>query len=171
VLIFYVLLFGVVYLALCDFRQLTRSSRVSVSARNFATASDDASLMSRVITGDESWIYGYDLETKQESSQWKTKSKVRKMLISLFDIKRIVHKIFVLEVQTVNSSYYSDILRLLCENVRRLRPELWWQKYWLLHHDTALSHTSSFTKDFFLPKTTLLSSLTHLTFLCFSECR
>jgi metal-dependent amidase/aminoacylase/carboxypeptidase family protein len=35
-------------------------------------ASDDATFLSRVITGDLSWIYGYDLETKQKSSQWKS---------------------------------------------------------------------------------------------------
>jgi len=33
---------------------------------------DDPSFMSRVITGDESWVYGYDPETKQQSSQWKS---------------------------------------------------------------------------------------------------
>jgi hypothetical protein len=41
------------------------------------------------------------------------------MLIIFFDIKRIVHKEFVLASQPVNS-----ILRPLRENVRRLRPEL-----------------------------------------------
>jgi transposase len=35
-------------------------------------ALDDSSFMSRVITGDESWVYGYDPETKQQSSQWKS---------------------------------------------------------------------------------------------------
>jgi hypothetical protein len=44
-------------------------------------------------------------------------------------------------------------LRRLLENVRRLRPELWRQKNWLLHNDNARSHTSSFTREF-LPKTT-----------------
>jgi hypothetical protein len=33
-------------------------------------ASDDATFLSMVITGDESWIYSYDPETRQESSQW-----------------------------------------------------------------------------------------------------
>jgi len=28
----------------------------------------------RVITGDESWLYNYDPETKQQFSQWKTPS-------------------------------------------------------------------------------------------------
>jgi hypothetical protein len=35
------------------------------------------------------------------------------------------------------------------EHVRRLRPELWRQKNWLLHHDNAPSHTFFFTKEFF----------------------
>jgi hypothetical protein len=39
-----------------------------------------------------------------------TKSKVRSMLIIFFDIKRIVHKEFVLAGQTVNSAYYCDNL-------------------------------------------------------------
>jgi len=34
-------------------------------------ALDDPSFMSRVITGDKSWVYGYDPETKQQSSQWR----------------------------------------------------------------------------------------------------
>jgi hypothetical protein len=31
---------------------------------------NDPDFLSKVITGDESWIYGYDPETKQQSSQW-----------------------------------------------------------------------------------------------------
>jgi hypothetical protein len=71
------------------------------------------------------------------------------MLIIFFDIKGIVHKEFVLEGQTVNSAYYCDILRRLRENVRTLRPELWRQKNWPLHHDNASSYTSFFTWEFF----------------------
>jgi hypothetical protein len=61
------------------------------------------------------------------------------MFVVLFDINRIVHKEFILAGQTVNFAYYSDLLWRLRENVRRLRPELWRQKKWLLHHDNALS--------------------------------
>ncbi|VVC25841.1 Hypothetical protein CINCED_3A012566 [Cinara cedri] len=32
---------------------------------------------SKVITGDESWCYGYGPETKQQSSQWKTPASPR----------------------------------------------------------------------------------------------
>jgi hypothetical protein len=62
---------------------------------------NDAAFLSRVITGHKSWIYGYDPETKQQSSQWKipnsprpnkagqAKSKVRSMFSIFFDIKGI----------------------------------------------------------------------------------
>jgi len=63
--------------------------------------------MSSVITGDDSWVYGYDPETKQMSSQWKTASspqlkKVRQvkpnaktMLILFFDIDGLVRHEYV----------------------------------------------------------------------------
>jgi hypothetical protein len=82
-----------------------------------------------VVTGDESLIYGYDPETKQQSSQWKrsnslrlkkvrqVKNKVKRMLIIFFDIKGIVHKEFVQAGQTASSAYYCDLLRRLHENV------------------------------------------------------
>jgi hypothetical protein len=81
-----------------------------------------------------------------------------------FVIKGIVHKEFVLAGQTVKSAYYCDVLRRLHENVRRLRPELWRQKNWLLHHGNTPSHTSFFTREL-LTK----NSMTHPTFLCFSD--
>jgi hypothetical protein len=47
-----------------------------------------------------------------------------------------------------NSASYCDDLRRLCENVRRLRPELWRQKNRLLHHDKTPFLTSFFTREF-----------------------
>jgi hypothetical protein len=74
------------------------------------------------------------------------KGKVKSMLNIFYDIKGIVHKQFVLAGQTVNSAYYCDVLWRLRESVRRLRPELWLQNYWLLHHN-APSHNSFFTRE------------------------
>jgi hypothetical protein len=51
------------------------------------------------------------------------KNKVKSMLIILFDIKGIVHKEFFLAGQTVNSTYYCDVLWRVHENVLKLRPE------------------------------------------------
>jgi len=33
---------------------------------------NDPQILSKVLTGDETWCYSYDPETKQASSQWKT---------------------------------------------------------------------------------------------------
>jgi hypothetical protein len=44
----------------------------NVSEELCQKASNDETLLSRVVTGDESWIYGSDPQTKQQSSQWKS---------------------------------------------------------------------------------------------------
>jgi hypothetical protein len=80
------------------------------------------------------------------------KSDVKSILIIFFGIKGIVHKEFVLAGQAVNSVHYCDALRLLRENVRILRHELWRQKTWLLHHNNAPPHASFFTRAFLTKK-------------------
>jgi hypothetical protein len=92
------------------------------------------------------------------------KSKVKSMLIIFFDIKGIVHKEFVLADQTVNSAYCCDVLRGLCENVRRLRPEFWLQKLTV----TSRHHTVSyflFHRGIFFTKNNMTVVPTHPTFL------
>jgi len=93
-------------------------------------ALDDPSFMLRVITGDESWVYGYDPETKQQSSQWKSpgsprpkkarqsRSMTKSMLFVFFDIQRIVHHEFAPQDQTVNAGFYCSVLRCLREDIR-----------------------------------------------------
>ena len=114
-----------------------KQQRVNLCTELRQLASDDETFLSRVITGDESWVCGYDPETKQQSSQWKSptsprpkkarqvKSNLKSMTITFFDVKGIVHKEFVPTGQSVNSGYYCDVLRRLRENVRRRRPKLW----------------------------------------------
>ena len=41
------------------------------------TFNDEPDLFKKVVTGDESWVYGYDIETKTESSQWKRPEELR----------------------------------------------------------------------------------------------
>ena len=38
---------------------------------------NDKEFLSKIITGDESWVYGYDVETKVQSSQWTSKPSPR----------------------------------------------------------------------------------------------
>ena len=72
---------------------------VEVAQDLLDTTSTDPEFLNTVITGDESWVYGYDPETKAQSSQWKHPEsprpkkarQVRSMMLTVFfDIRGIV---------------------------------------------------------------------------------
>ena len=48
-----------------------KQHRINIAQEILDSVRDDPNLLQRVITGDESWVYGYDVETKAQSSQWK----------------------------------------------------------------------------------------------------
>jgi len=52
----------------------TRAKRVTISQDLLARRDDT---LGRVITGDETWVYQNDPETKRQSSQWKTANSSR----------------------------------------------------------------------------------------------
>ena len=113
-----------------------------------------------VITGDESWVYGYDLESKQMPSQWKTasspqpkkarqvKSNVKTMLVAFFDIDGLVQHEYVPRGRTVNKEFYRTVLQCLNDAVRRHRPEKWHSGNWILRHDNAPAHRAVTTNEF-----------------------
>ena len=115
---------------------------------------NDPQILSKVVTGDETWCYGYNQETKQTSSQWETpnspkakkvqqvRSNVKIMLISVFDANGIVHKEFVPPGKTVNQQFYLKVLKRLRDSVRKKLPEVWSSGDWFLHHDNAPAHTA-----------------------------
>ena len=53
--------------------QQQRDARVSVSAELLEQVEADPDLVERVITGDESWFFQYDPETKRQSLEWRLK--------------------------------------------------------------------------------------------------
>ena len=48
-----------------------KQHRMDISQEMLTTFNDDPYLLKKFITGDESRVYGYDIETKAQSSQWK----------------------------------------------------------------------------------------------------
>ena len=78
-----------------------KQHRVKVCEDLHRQARDDPTFMSRIITSDESWVYGYDPGTKQKSSQWKSPQSPRPKVAhqvmgsihagGVFDIRRVVH--------------------------------------------------------------------------------
>ena len=134
--------------------------RSEIAQDNLEMVSDDENVLKKVITGDESWVYGYDPETKQQSSQWKrpdeprpkkarqSRSHVKSMLIIFFDCEGVVHYEFAPRGQTINKEYYVEVLKRLRDAVRRKRPRFWSNGDWLLHHDNAPAHSSNLVQQF-----------------------
>lgn len=137
-----------------------KKCRLEIAQDNLDLIKSDPGLFKKVITGDESWVYGYDPETKAQSSQWKTReeqrpkkarqsrSNVKTMITVFFDQDGIVHHEYAPRGQTVNKEYYLEVLRRLRDAVRRKRPELWTSRDWLLHHDNAPAHSSNLIQHF-----------------------
>ncbi|UYV85133.1 hypothetical protein LAZ67_X004692 [Cordylochernes scorpioides] len=153
----------------CDQKQ----HRMNIANEMLDSVRDDPNLLQRVITGDEAWVYGYDVETKAQSSQWKlpheprpkkarqVRSNVKVLLTVFFDCRGVVHHEFLPQGRTVNKEYYLQVMRNLREAIRQKRPDLWKNKNWLLHHDNAPAHTSLLVRDFLAKNNTLMMPRSH----------
>ena len=78
-------------------------------------------------------------------------SNVRVMLTCFFDSRGIVHHEYAQEGQTINKEYYQEVLRRLCDTLRRKRPDMWEAKNFQLYHDNAPTHSAHVIQAF-LPK-------------------
>jgi hypothetical protein len=134
--------------------------RLEVARDLLECANGDPEFLKTVITRDETWVYGYDPETKVQSSQWKhslsprpkkaqwLRSKVKVLLTVLFDYRGIVHYIYAPEGQTINKELYLEVIRHLHDAVRCKRPDLWASRNWRLHHDNAPAHSPHLSQSF-----------------------
>jgi hypothetical protein len=82
--------------------------------------------------------------TSQENSE--QESLKNQDCAHFFFIRRVVQHEFVPQGQTVNAAFYVEVLKCMCECVR---PELWAEKKWILHHDSAPSHSAFIVCEFF----------------------
>ncbi|UYV69369.1 hypothetical protein LAZ67_6003342, partial [Cordylochernes scorpioides] len=127
----------------------------------------DPEWMQKNITRDETWVYQHDPETKRQSSQWiergepkpkkarLTKSKVKTLLVTSFDINGLVHHEFIPFERTINQEVYLGIMRRLREAVRLKRPERWQNNDWILHVDNARPHTAHVDLQFLAKHSTI----------------
>lgn len=114
---------------------------------------NEEEIISRVVTGDETWIRQWDPESKQESMQWKFKGekpprkfKVRpsagKLMATIFwDVEGILMIDYLPKNTTMNAAYYANLLDRLREKIKeKRRGKL--RKGVLILHDNAPVHTA-----------------------------
>jgi len=145
-----------------NLREQQRDARLSVCANLLEQVEGDPKLMDRVITGEESWLFQYDPETKHQSLEWRSegsprpkkacmsKSEVKYMLVCFFDSMGIVHKECVPAGQAVYQYYYTEILETLRKRVMRVRRNI--AQNWILRHDNVPAHAALSAVQFLTSK-------------------
>jgi len=105
-----------------------KENRVEISQELLANANGNENFLKKITPGEETWVYGYDVETKMQSSQWMGKgsprpkkarmsrSKIKVVMFMFFDWKGIE---FVPRDQVVNKTFFQAVLARLRDAVCR----------------------------------------------------
>ena len=129
-----------------DLNFLQNLNRMKVAEDMLERVSLDPTFMKRIVTGDETWVYEFGMQTSQQASEWRlptepkpkklrqSRSKVKVMLTVFFDYRGVVHSEFLPEDLTVNKEYY---LKRANSTKKARFVE---RKFLDLHHDKAPSH-------------------------------
>ena len=108
---------------------------MNIAQETLKAFNNDSDLLKKAITDDESFVYGYDIETKAQSSQWKRPEVQRpkkahqvrpnvEVLLTVFFYSNGVlnHKLFP-QGSTVNKEYYFEFMHRLRETIRQKRTK------------------------------------------------
>ena len=111
----------------------------------------------RLVTVDETWVYLYDPEMKYQSKEWKlpsepspkkakrTRSAVKVMLTVFWDAEGIIMTDFLLTGSTMNSEYYSSLIKSLRKELSKTRRNKLRKGHAFLLQDNAPPHRAGVT--------------------------
>ncbi len=85
------------------------------------------------------------------------------MLILFFDSKCVIHHEYAPEGQTVNATFYVQVLDRLCKHIAHERPEMWRDLKLFLLFDNAGRHTAAIVQQFLAKKG--VAQLSHSSYL------
>jgi len=141
----------------CQLTPQHKSQRMGLSLQHLQCYLDEGDdMLSRIVTGDESWVHHYEPKTKRASMQWKhptspshkkfkvTPSARKVMLTAFWDCQGVLLTRFQQHDHTVMSAFYCTILTKLPATICRKRPGLP-TKGMLLLHDNARPRSANQT--------------------------
>lgn len=117
----------------------------------------EPNFVNNIVSGDESWIYSYEPESKAQSTVWtfqnelkptkiiRSRSTSKKMVATFVAKSGHVATICLQDRRTVNADWYTTVC--LPEVIAELRKNNQKRRI-ILHHDNASSHTARRTIDF-----------------------
>ena len=132
-----------------------KQNRLDISRKLLDPFYKGETLLQRIITCDETWAFHYEPETKQQSTEWRHISPVKKIQISLhyrkmmtvfWDMKGHITVDFWGKSTSMNSEMYCEILNTVRHDVCSKRRGLT-SKGVLFHQDNARSHTGKKTVE------------------------
>ncbi len=136
------------------------------SCRNFLQVHENnTEFFNKIITGDESWCFAYNLESKCQCETWVgpqlpkarklrfEKSHIKTMLVFFFFHSRgLIRKEFVPTGQTVNTDFNKDVLNCLIKRINLIRLDLRMSSDLFLQHNNALAHNTASVRQFLAKK-------------------
>ena len=139
-----------------------KQRRIEFSRDLLISFQNTPNLENRIVTGDETWLYQYDPESKQATMQWlspteerpfnykRSRSRIKIMMTVFFDRNGIIYVEFLPPNETINQTKYKETLEKLQAAIQRHRPNF--NNDWFLHHDNCSSHTALSIKKYLQEK-------------------
>jgi histone-lysine N-methyltransferase SETMAR len=133
-------------------------NRMGLSLQYLLWYADGENMLSRIVTGDKSWVHHYQPKSKSASMQWKLPSSPstkkfnvmpsagKVMVIVFWDSQGVLLAHFQKHGENVNSATYCEVLLELRNAIRRKHPGQLARGV-LLHHDNARPHTAPATHE------------------------
>ena len=134
------------------------SERAEISKENLQFTNEDyEGFKNRLVTGDETWVYPYDPESKRQTMKWrqphephprkfKTSRSTKKIMVTVFwNAKGVIHIDYLQSQKTITGEYYAGLLHHLPRSIKEKRRGLISAGVLLLH-DNASPHTSRLAK-------------------------
>ncbi len=143
---------------LTDEQMMTRRRMCEENLKMFSDGGQR--IISQILTGDETWVYYYDVPSNREAKIWIFDDEERpKLAQKELHVKKIMYAIFFRSTglvksvklgprETVTANWYKDIcLPQVFEIITNERPATGLRGL-ILHHDNARPHTAAITREY-----------------------